>query len=588
DGDLDILPNGTTYAAWYEFAPSKQEDGTLAPKWIRHNLPPAAAGHGIGFGEALVPKSIFTAQGRAIATAGDWRWQSFSSLTTDRRLQLHADASVPILVSNAPSSKAAEYQLIWGRGHRTGLYQATARGIEAIDTSWSQCHAPLFADINNDGQPDLVAGKRYLGHEGKDPGEYDPLVIYWYEFQKATQTWQRHVIDEAGPAGLDLDPKVIDLDGDGDLDLIAPSRHGLYYYENLLVNPRGSQADIPTNRALAAYTDHSKLLIHATDAGDLVPAKTPAEWGRRRWHVLRSMEQVMGPLPNPSQRVPLGNSLKIEPQASRSEKYDSFRVRFQAESDGNLLAATLLVPRARGDKPLPAMLCLHPTSLPHGKKVATGEFAKENRAYAHELAERGFVCLCPDYPTMGENAWELKADRQPYRSGSMQAIWENVRCLDLLEALPYVDGERIGAIGHSLGGHNSLFTACFDLRIKCVVTSCGFTPFHDYKNGKLAGWTSDRYMPRIRDLYANDPARMPFNFYEVLAAIAPRPIFICAPLHDDNFDVTGVKKAVLEASKVYDLLGKQHGLVTHYPDCQHDFPTEARHAAYDWLAEQLK
>ena len=72
--------------------------------------------------------------------------------------------------------------------------------------------------------------------------------------------------------------------------------------------------------------------------------------------------------------------------------------------------------------------------------------------------------------------------------------------------------DRIGVIGHSLGGHNALFTAVFDERLKAIISSCGFTPFHDYYGGKLAGWTSDRYMPRIREVYGNDPDKVPFTF----------------------------------------------------------------------------
>ena len=72
-------------------------------------------------------------------------------------------------------------------------------------------------------------------------------------------------------------------------------------------------------------------------------------------------------------------------------------------------------------------------------------------------------------------------------SGSIKAIWYNIRAVDLLETLPQVDKTHIGVIGHSLGGHNALFTAVFDDRLKAVVTSCGFTPFHDYYGGKVAG-----------------------------------------------------------------------------------------------------
>jgi dienelactone hydrolase len=160
--------------------------------------------------------------------------------------------------------------------------------------------------------------------------------------------------------------------------------------------------------------------------------------------------------------------------------------------------------------------------------------------------------------------------------------------VDVLESMPEVDRDRIGCIGHSLGGHNSLFTAVFDQRLRAVVTSCGFTAFHHYYGGNLAGWTSDRYMPRIRDVWKNDPNQVSFDFYEVLAAIAPRGVFINAPLHDDNFDVEGVKKVVASVAQVHQLIGKSENLVALYPDSAHDFPDAVREQAYAWLEGQLK
>ena len=169
----------------------------------------------------------------------------------------------------------------------------------------------------------------------------------------------------------------------------------------------------------------------------------------------------------------------------------------------------------------------------------------------------------------------------------MKAVWNNVRAIDLLESLPEVDPDRIGCIGHSLGGHNGLFTAAFDLRLRAVVTSCGFTAFADYYQGNLAGWTSDRYMPRIRTEFALDPARMPFDFHEVLAAIAPRPIFVSAPVGDANFEVAGVRRVVDRVKPVFELFDADEQLSVHYPEAEHDFPDGARRAAYEWLKINL-
>jgi acetyl esterase/lipase len=271
----------------------------------------------------------------------------------------------------------------------------------------------------------------------------------------------------------------------------------------------------------------------------------------------------------------------------KTAKYLRRKVRFGSEV-GDRVPAWLLIPNelpASGKAP--AMLCLHPTGVP-GKDISAGLSGLPSRHYASELAERGYVCLVPDYPSFGEYTYDFKKQGAHRVSGSMKAIWNNVRAVDLLETLPQVDKNHIGVIGHSLGGHNALFTAVFDERLKAVVSSCGFTPFHDYYGGKVAGWTSDRYMPRIRDVYENNPDKIPFDFYEVLGALAPRAFFSNSPLQDANFDINGVRKAFAKAGEVYALFNATDKLTLVTPDAPHDFPDAERQAAYDWLDRMLK
>jgi hypothetical protein len=90
-------------------------------------------------------------------------------------------------------------------------------------------------------------------------------------------------------------------------------------------------------------------------------------------------------------------------------------------------------------------------------------------------------------------------------------------------------------------------------------------------------------MPRIATEYGADPKRMPFDFTEILGAIAPRPVFINAPLRDANFEVSGVQDCVAAAAPVYELLGAKDALRPVYPDAAHDFPPEVRKQAYDFL-----
>jgi hypothetical protein len=236
DGDNDILPNGTDYAGWYEFSVS---DGGESD-WLRHDLPAELTGHGIGFGDINGDGrgDIVGCRGWAEApidrVESEWTWHP--------DFDLGDGISIPILVEDADGD--GDRDLIAGHGHNFGLFwmeQAnTAHGRtwtrHAIDDSWSCAHALLWADLDGDGRDDLIAGKRYLGHDGRDPGETDPLCVYWYGFDPVARTWQRHLIHEGGTLGMDLDPKAADLDGDGDIDLVAPARCGLHWIENLRID----------------------------------------------------------------------------------------------------------------------------------------------------------------------------------------------------------------------------------------------------------------------------------------------------------------------------------------------------------------
>lgn len=340
-------------------------------------------------------------------------------------------------------------------------------------------------------------------------------------------------------------------------------------------------ADVPN---VVSYPDHSRLLIVRDEGGIETPVVTRADWGRRVAHIRHNMQLVMGKLPDQSRRVPLDVETVAE---ERTEKYLRRKIKFTPEPDDRVPAWLLIPHKLPAQGKAPAMLCLHQTTG-IGKNEPAGLGGLKSLHYAHELAERGFICVVPDYPSFGEYPYDFKKQGARYASGSMKAIWNNIRAVDLLESLSQVDKSRIGVIGHSLGGHNALFTAVFDERLKAVVTSCGFTPFHDYYGGKLAGWTSDRYMPRIRDVYENDADRVPFDFYEILGVLAPRGVYSNSPVRDDNFDVEGVKKAFTKASDVYSLFDAKSQLKLVTPDAPHDFPEAQRTQAYEWLADQLK
>jgi dienelactone hydrolase len=292
------------------------------------------------------------------------------------------------------------------------------------------------------------------------------------------------------------------------------------------------------------------------------------------------MERVMGPFPAAARRVPLDVVVKSE---ERLDGYVRKKITFRAEADDRV-PAWLLIPTGPSGR-RPAMLCLHQT-ITIGKDEPVGRGTQESKRQALHLVKRGYVCLVPDYPSFGEYPYDFK--RSSFASGTMKAIWNCSRAADVLESRPEVDKERIGVIGHSLGGHAGMFAAAFDDRFAAVVTSCGFCSFHHYYGGNLTGWTSDRYMPRIASEFGKDPKRMPFDFDDVLLAIAPRPFFTNSPLRDENFAVAGVKAVVDRVKPVYERSGAAEKLVAKYPDAGHEWPEAERTAAYEFLDRWLK
>ena len=314
----------------------------------------------------------------------------------------------------------------------------------------------------------------------------------------------------------------------------------------------------------------SLRLVAPPSARDAWEAQGPALW--------KAMQQVMGPLPGPEKRGPLDVRFG---EAVDCGSYTRRLITYVSEP-GCRVPAYLLIPHAALQSPVPAVLCLHPTDDRIGHKGVVGIGGRANRAYASELAQAGFVALAPAYPLLADYRPDWRA--LGYQSGTMKAIWDNVRGLDLLADLPFVAGESCAAIGHSLGGHNSIYTAVFDPRIAAVVSSCGFDSYQDYMDGDITGWTSDRYMPRLKDYALQD---LPFDFHDMIAALAPRPCFISAPLGDSNFRWRSVAAVVETARSVYDLYGAGEALQAIHPDCGHDFPAASRERAYRFIAEAL-
>jgi hypothetical protein len=160
---------------------------------------------------------------------------------------------------------------------------------------------------------------------------------------------------------------------------------------------------VAVEHGTAPPVDHSRLMVYWTPDGKEHPVQDARDWAVRRRQILLGMEMVMGELPDRSKRPP------PEVNVLGQREGDGFlrlEITYLAAADENV-PAYLLLPKDRppGNR-LPAMLALHQTTALEKKEVA-GEGGLPNLAYAKELAQRGYVVLAPDYPSLGDYAYEF-------------------------------------------------------------------------------------------------------------------------------------------------------------------------------------
>jgi hypothetical protein len=235
-GQVEIFPNCPCEPPFFV----KLKPGKVFEK---HVISEDIAGHGLGVGdidndglpEVIVPSGIYHMKNKD-PYCGNW----------DRSpapvLKGPGAWSVPVLVHDVDGDGNKE--IIIGGSHNYGL-SWFKQGTDAdgniiwsehvVDGAWSQYHDMQLADINGDGKPELVTGKRYMAHCGNDPGDDGDVFVCYYTFRDGRM--YRHIIDCGDPAeghsGVGIYFWLHDFSGNGLPDIVAPGKEGLYLFKNI-------------------------------------------------------------------------------------------------------------------------------------------------------------------------------------------------------------------------------------------------------------------------------------------------------------------------------------------------------------------
>lgn len=239
------------------------------------------------------------------------------------------------------------------------------------------------------------------------------------------------------------------------------------------------------------------------------------------------------------------------------------------------------------------ILALHQTTEPHAigrEETVTSTRGRADLHYGLELARRGFAVIAPDYPLFGAYMPDVASvyDRDGYAAMSTKGVANHIVAANVLQAVTGGAVTRFAAIGHSLGGSNSLFVGIFDPRIVASVSSAGFSSFEHYARhapeGDLSGWARrDKYLPRIAERFGNDWRQLPCEFDTLLAAHGTGNLFLNVPLRDDVFPFAGTETIVARARARLAAAGKTGEIVMRSPDAGHDFPDAVRAEAYAFI-----
>lgn len=267
-------------------------------------------------------------------------------------------------------------------------------------------------------------------------------------------------------------------------------------------------------------------------------------------------------------------------------------VRYSVEKEERVDAWLLKPVNAKRKNPAIIAIHQHAGEYYLGKSEPAGLSNNKMYHYGLDLCLRGYVVLCTDHlgfedrrppeyernenPYMQDGGYERFLFCKYINEGStLQAKYlsDLTRGLDLLESLDYVDADRIGAIGHSLGGQEAMWLTWFDKRIKAAVCSCGI--------GQLKSIFRDKINHNFA-MYAFGLGRV-CDVSDLVCDIAPRPFMMISGREDKIFPIDSVEEITEQARRRYESMNAGDKFASIIFEGGHCFPDSAKSSAYEWL-----
>ncbi len=318
--------------------------------------------------------------------------------------------------------------------------------------------------------------------------------------------------------------------------------------------------------------------------------KTPTDWKAHK-KVLRQRYLDLIRDRHKPEKPPL--DLRIHEEVVVDGQYARRLISYNVEADERA-HAYLGIPLKRDGK-LPAIVALHGT-YKHGKQRAAGLIDNPDKAYLDHLCRRGYVVIAPEHfvsghriPPKGPYDTSRFYQKHPEWTAVGKFSYEHSIAVDVLQSLPQVDGENIGALGHSLGGHGTFFLAAYDERIKAAACNCGGSFLRH--NPRVEAWARNHwyvYIKHIRpDLLRGQLP--PIDYHEIMALIAPRAFLDVSGLND-GLKPTQRQRILmnLKLMDVWELEQAPQNFAFFAHGRGHSVKHESRTLIYGWMDTHLK